>query len=206
MAMTRLGKFTVALLLTLSMGCVRSLHPLYTAQDVTFRSELVGCWSPVDAKDTWEFSKQGENAFRLICTDAKGKAGVFDAHLATIGDQLFLDLFPRKPQQKQNDFYQIHLLPVHTFVHITQIEPTLLMRFPNPGWLKKYIAVNPSAIRHEKIDGEIILTAAPKEMQVFWLKHLEEKDAFGEASEMTRQHPPISPEPGVGGTQKRKDQ
>jgi hypothetical protein len=205
MTMTRLGTSTVALLLTLSMGCVRSLQPLYTDRDVIFKPELVGCWSPVDAKDTWEFSKQGENAFRLICTDAKGKAGVFDAHLAKIGDELFLDLFPGKPQLKQNDFYQIHLLPVHTFVHITQLGPTLQMRFPNPDWLKKYIAVNPDAIRHEKIDGEIILTATPKEMQSFWLKHLEDKDAFGESSAMKRQQKPVSPEPSADSTQQRKD-
>lgn len=99
---------------------------------------------------------------------------------------MFLDLFPNDPGLKQNDFYQFHFLSVHTFAHVKQIKPTLQMSFPNPGWLKKLVAENPEAIRHEKIDGEVVLTASTKELQAFWIKHLETKGAFGEPSNMNR--------------------
>jgi len=87
---------------------------------------------------------------------------------------------------KQNDFYKFHLLPVHTLAYVKRITPTLQMSFPDPGWLKKLIAANPGAIRHEKIDNEIVLTASTKELQTFWLKHLDTKGAFGDSSNMKR--------------------
>jgi hypothetical protein len=60
------------------------------------------------------------------------------------------------------------------------------MSFPDPDWLKKLVADNPKAIQHEKIDDEIILTASTKDLQTFWLKHLDTNGAFGEPSNMKR--------------------
>ena len=185
--MKNLGRLiVVAILLTLSAGCIRSLHPLYTDQDVIFNSDLVGCWSQDDSKDTWEFSKQNENEYQLVYTDKEGKSGTFVVHLLRIDGKMFLDLFPGDSELKHNAFYQRHILPVHTIAYVKQIRPTLQMIFPDPNWLKKLIAGNPEAIRHEKIHDEIILTASTKALQKFWLKHLDTKGAFGEPSNMKR--------------------
>lgn len=151
-----------------------------------FKPSLVGQWTEDESEATWTFSKEGTNAYTLIYNNKNGKQGAFSAHLLKIKGELFIDFFPKEPELKRNNFYKLHLLPVHTFVHVNQIEPTLQMAAPNPKWIEKYLAENPSAIRHEKVDGEIVLTAPTKDLQAFWLKHLDTEDAFGDPTKMKR--------------------
>lgn len=185
--MRRAKALIVLVLLILASGCfVRSLHPLYTEGDIIFDSRLVGTWSDESSKGTWEFSRKNEKEYKLVCTDEKGISGTFDVHLLKVKGKIFLDLFPSDPELKQNDFYQLHILPIHSFAYVKQIEPTLQMSLPDPDWLKRFVADNPKAIQHEKIDDEVFLTASTKDLQEFWLKHLETKGAFGEAGNMER--------------------
>ncbi len=171
----------------LSVGCVRSLYPIYTDNDLVFEPGLVGRWAEENSKATWAFSKASTNEYELVYTDDAGKQGTFSAHLARVGGKLFLDLFPAAAELKENDFYQFHLIRVHTFAYVRQIEPTLQMTFPDPEWLKNYVKDNPDSIRHETIENEVVLTAPTKELQNFWLKHTDTQGAFGDTSNMRRE-------------------
>jgi len=91
------GTLIAAVLLTLSVGCIRSLHPFYTNKDVIFDSGLVGRWSQEKSKDTWEFSKQKEGEYQLVYTDEEGKSGTFVVRLLKIDGKMFLYLFPSRP-------------------------------------------------------------------------------------------------------------
>jgi hypothetical protein len=194
--MRNLGTLIVVAILLTLLGCcvIRSLHPLYTDQDVIFSSDLLGCWSEEVSHETWEFSKQSESEYQLVITEnegspfsyEKGKSGTFITHLLKIKGEMFLDLSPSDPEFEQHSISQFCFLPVHTFAYVKQIKPTLQMSFPEPDWLEKLITDNPEAIRHEKIDDEIILTASTKELQTFWLKHLDTRGAFGELTDMKR--------------------
>ena len=184
--MCKIASMTLLPFLILCPGCIRSLHPIYTEQDIVFEWGLIGEWGRDNSKETWAFSRKGTSQYKLVCTDGDGKQGVFSAHLTKIKGKLFLDFFPAELELKENDFFRIHLVPVHTFAHVKQIEPTLQMSFPNPDWLKEHLAANPNAIHHEKIEDEIILTAATKDLQAFWLKHLDSEGAFGEPNDMKR--------------------
>ena len=180
---------SIVLLSTLILiftGCIRSLHPIYTEKDIVFEPDLIGQWSEDNSKEQWTFSKKGENSYTLVYTDDKGRQGCFNAHLAKLNGNLFLDIFPEELKIEENDFYKFHLLPVHTFLYVKQIVPSLQMSYPDLDWLKKFIEDNPNAIRHQKIDGEIILTASTKELQAFWLKHLNTKVVFKDTSNMKR--------------------
>ena len=86
----------------------------------------------------------------------------------------------------ENDFYKMHLLPVHTFMRVEQIQPTLRMAPLDPDWVGEFLEDHPDAIRHEKLDDRIILTAEPKELQSFLIEHEQTKDAFSELSNMIR--------------------
>lgn len=180
--MDRLRFIALLGVLVVCAGCIRSLHPLYNEKDVVFEPQLIGEW--VEGSDSWTFSRAGDKAYRLAIVDGDG-TGVFRAHLARIKGHLFLDLFPEEPEfaRDTSDFYVWHLFRVHTFAHVKQIEPTLQISYPDPEWFKKFIARNPEALRHETTRDEIILTASTKELQTFWLKHL---DAFGEPTDMKR--------------------
>jgi len=193
--MRKFGIIIALGILMVTAGCIRSLHPLYTEEDVVFEPGLIGEWAEEGDDETWAFSKKSENAYKFVYTDGQGKQGTFSAHLSKIEGHLFLDFFPEEPDTDKNDFYQFHLLPVHTFAHVKQIEPTLQMRFPDPDWLEELLEENPNAIRHEIVeDVGLLLTASTQELQAFWLKHLTTEDAFGDFSNMKRGEPGLPEE------------
>jgi len=177
-------------LLVLVAGCVPSLQPLYTDRDVVFDPALVGVWAQdKDTRENWAFTKDDEKSYKLVYTDKDGKAGPFVAHLLKVGSTQFLDLYPLDPKLAENNFYKLHLVAAHTFLLVSQIQPTLRMAPLNPDWLKKFLATNPTAIRHETVDDRIVLTAGPGELQAFLLAHLKTKDAFPEPVELERIKP-----------------
>ncbi|MCI5125623.1 MAG: hypothetical protein D3925_14400 [Candidatus Electrothrix sp. AR5] len=86
---------------------------------------------------------------------------------------------------KLNSLYKWHLLPAHTFYHVKQITPALQFRALNPTGFMALLDKNPEEIRYEEVsmndlgvmDSEIMyaLTAQPKELQEFLVKHLNTK-------------------------------
>ncbi len=168
------------------MGCAPSLHPLYTDEDLVYDPNLVGVWTEQNDKDTWEFIQSGEKEYTLIYTDEEGKKGEFIAHLLKVDDKLFIDVYPVELKTEQNDMYKGHFLPLHTFVYISQTEPKPRVSNLEPDWLKKYLEKNPNAIRHEKINDTILLTAPPKELQKFVLAHLKTEGAFSQSKDFDR--------------------
>jgi len=178
-------------LLTLSFlfmlaGCVPSLNPLYTDQDLIFDSALLGVWTDKDSKEIWELRQADGKQYKLVYTDEDGKKGEFTAHLLKVDGRTFLDLTPVDLILPQNDFYKGHFLPTHTFVLITQTAGSVQISFPEPEWLKKILAKNPTAIRHEKMAGEILLTASTKDLQKFLLAHLNTEGAFAKPISVKR--------------------
>lgn len=163
------------------VGCIPSLHPLYTENDLIFEKALVGKWVDENPENTWTFSQSGEKEYKLIYSE-DGKPGAFTAHLLKIKDKMFIDLYPVEPELKtDNGFYKAHLLPVHTFMLVKQIEPTLQMAFLNPDKLKEIIAKDPKAVKHEKLgkdDDMDVFTAPPKELQDFIMKNIDTPDFF----------------------------
>ncbi len=144
-------------------GCVQSLNPLYTEQDLIFETALLGVWTDKDSTETWELTKTNEKQYKLVITDEDGKTGEFTAHLLKIDGKTFMDLMPVELALPQNNFYKEHFVPTHTFAQISQTAPTVQISFLEPKWLGKFLAKKPSAVRHEKMGEEIFLTASPKE-------------------------------------------
>jgi hypothetical protein len=63
-------KLMVALgLVAFMAGCVPSLHPLFTEEDLVYDPALVGTWAEKEGEDIWTFRKSGENAYDLIYTE-----------------------------------------------------------------------------------------------------------------------------------------
>ncbi len=175
----------LSLLLTLT-GCVQSLNPLYTDQDLIYDNSLVGVWLDQESGETWAFSNGGKLEYKLLHTEEDGRSGEFSARLVRVEEKTFLDIVPVKTGFPQSDFYQSHLLTTHTFMHVVRNGPTVEIRVLELRWVKDLLADNPEAIRHEKINGEIILTSQPKETQKFLLANLNAKEAFSEPLELTR--------------------
>jgi hypothetical protein len=178
-------------------GCIEieikliySLHPLYTDNDLIFEPALLGVWGNEDSFTetlTTIFIKEGEKRYKLIFIDDDSTKGEFVAHLVKIKDTSFLDIYPdQKANLKLNVMYGFTLLPVHSFFLVSQIDTTLQMSFIDIDWLEKLLEKKPNAIRHEKVDNGIVLTASSKELQKFLSKHFKTEGAFSELSELKR--------------------
>ena len=172
-----------ALVLSMSLtaivvGCVPTLHPIYTAKDTIFDKSLVGTWRRTDkTRATWRCTGIDDTSYRFVHTDSAGRTGTFRAHLARIKGKLFLDLEPLVDSE-QTANYRAHVIRLHTFYLVEQIQPELRLQTLNPKWLKNYLKKNPDALAHQKIEDYVVITASTREQQEFVLKHLATKDAF----------------------------
>jgi len=177
--------FTLSFLLMFA-GCVHTLNPLYTEQDLIFDAALLGVWTDSDSKETWELTKAGEKQYRLTYKDENGKTGEFTAHLLKVEGKKFMDLTPIKPILSQNDFYKGHFLATHTFAQIIQNGPKFQISYLESKWLKDFLDKNPAAVSHVKIADEILLTDSPNNLQKILLTHLNTNGAFAEPVELIK--------------------
>lgn len=186
----RLGSgYMLASLLVLAAGCVPSLHPVYTEDQLVFDKNLVGQWvaSNVDVK--WNFEKLDDHRYRLLYTDAKGQRGRFLACVASIddADTRLLDLVPEAVQtpDEASVFYKLHLIPIHTVYLLRSVtESQVQLAAIDYKWLDQYLDQNPTAIEFMTINGHKVITAPTKDVQAFVLEH---KDKFTQTIQLRRQ-------------------
>jgi hypothetical protein len=182
--MKNLPQIALLVFLLISTSCVQSLNPLYTEPDLIFDPALLGVWIDKESTETWELTKIEDKQYKLIHTDENGKKGEFVAHLLKIDGKTFLDLVPIDSGLSPNDFYKGHFLATHSFILITQMGSTFQISYLEPDWLKNLLKENPQAIRHEKMEEKILLTASSKELQKILLANL--NSAFSRPVEITR--------------------
>jgi hypothetical protein len=157
----------VAGLLVLVAGCVPSLQPLYTPDTIAFDPALVGAWCQTNKEDRWEFTKSGDDHYKLNHTDKEKHTAEFTGYLVKVKDQRFLDLYPEDSDAKLNDLFAMYLVAAHTFLWVPKSGATLELAMMSPDAVKKLLAEKPNAVKHEKVKDGILLTAAPKELQAF---------------------------------------
>jgi hypothetical protein len=188
-------------------GCVPvlSLHPLYTAQTLTFDERLLGTWieDANEQKSTWQFSRldpadqntlpdglkdQRDRVYRLTLEDGAKRKGVFTACIVKLENRLFLDLFPAgfpsgafKDVEKSEFFYNAFcLVPAHMFFKVDEIGNQLKIRMTVDDMLKRLVEAEPAAIKYETVNDQTILTASTKELQAFFTKYANDERLFGD--------------------------
>ncbi|MBA4311983.1 MAG: hypothetical protein C0417_05075 [Chlorobiaceae bacterium] len=170
-------------------GCVRSLYPLFTEDDIVFNPALIGTWIETNSKNMWTFEKKGESEYTLYHYEAEydigggkkvvGDTASFIAQTGILGQYNFLDIFPGKPETKiKNSFYNFHLFPLHTISKIWLTGDTLRLSMLDNDWLQRMVDNNAFKISHARINDQIVLTASTEELQQFVLKHAENARAF----------------------------
>ncbi len=164
-------------------GCVRSLHPLYTEENLVFEAALVGTWIEDEDGDTWIFMKSGDKAYELVVTE-NGAPAKFDAHLVQLGAFQFLDLYPREPDL-ENDFYKF---PVHTFSRIWIEEDAMRLSMLDNDWLEDMIEQEKVSIAHERSEEGLLVTAPTEDLQQLVVQYAEDEKAFPQPGEMRRLH------------------
>ncbi|HEY2859830.1 MAG TPA: hypothetical protein VGJ21_15520 [Terracidiphilus sp.] len=172
-------------------GCiVTSVHPFYTAKDVTYDPALLGQWTNTQATDQrWTFEKQGENSYQLtyFSGTAGEKTNVVRACLFKVSGASFLDFIALDGPCE----VMPPPIPSHFVLRVYQVAPTLKMAALNNDWLRNVLDKDPKLIRHEmlgeKDDRQVVLTAETAELQDFLRKHLQTDDAWKDPFDLKRQ-------------------
>lgn len=178
-------------------GCLRSLHGLYTDDDLVAEPLLEGAWREDDGKSLWTFTRDGEKRYLLLyqqsITNRHAPEGAgfsvpaqFEAHLVRLGEKLFLDLFP-KDVVSRNDLFAVHLIPAHTFSRVELSKDTLILAMLDHEWFKRKLGGGGVDIAHEEIEpGQYILTAKTRDLQKLVMNHADDPDAFAGTTRLSR--------------------
>jgi len=172
-----------AFLLSFLTSCVYSLFPIYTEDTLVFKPELLGKWESKDDYIVFEQYKDGEvkenssKTYRMTVKD-QGKDDVkYIVHLVEIGNELFMDLYPIITY-RGTKFGEDNVLPVHSFMKIDLKPKTMDIVFFDLDKLNKLFESNLIRLRHENVDGTILITAQPKELQKFLEKYSKDESVY----------------------------
>lgn len=184
--MKKIAFFALVAVAGLLAGCVvTSVCPFYTEKDLVFEPALVGDWIKQgnnSESEIWKFEKSGDAAYRFTLIEER-KATVMEAHTFKLQGQLFLDI--------ASIDRDIHVIPPHYLLRVSQLSPTSQMAELNNDWLKDLLAKDPAAIPHHLVrsgdkpdDCRVVLTANTAELQEFVLKHLKTEAAWEASVEL----------------------
>jgi hypothetical protein len=176
---------------TVLVGCVvTSVCPYYTQRDLVSEPAIVGNWiNQNNTNELWKFEPSGELAYRFTMIEAQ-KATVMEAHTFKLQGQLFLDIFSLEQD--------IHVIPAHYLLKVSQVVPALKMSELNHEWLADLVTKDATALRHHFVrtgdnpeDRRVVLTADTSELQKFINKYLKTEGAWKESFELRRESAPI---------------
>lgn len=190
--MKKMTLMFVAALAAVLTGCIPSVNPFYTEQDVSFDPRLVGLWQKSGEQETWQFEKEGEKAYKLTLTDKDRRRGVLKARLFKQSDDLYLDVTPTDCEfaSDQADIIGACMMPGHLLIRVAQVEPTLKLAFFDFDWLAKHLEKDPGALAHHAEEKRLLLTASTRELQQFVARHRAEGELFQKPEELVRQASP----------------
>lgn len=184
-------RYWIPLLVAWTSGCLPpTLRPIYREDQLVFEPLLLGSWREEESAERWTFTAHDPRSYRLEHRDDKGRTGEFDVHLVHLGGELFADLYPMDVEEDLNGLMALHLLPMHTFARVQVTEEELRLSMMDRDWLDDYLADNPTALAHERLDHcdddcEII-TASTEDLQAFAVRHLGTEGAYGDWDVMKR--------------------
>jgi len=188
-------------LVLLLAGCLPSVNPFFTENDLVFDPRLLGEWqTPKDQDDPpteWQFERGEGKAYKLTVVEKKTKRGEFSAHYFKLGKEGFLDLIPSKCDfaPEQADLVSFAVFPGHLLLRITQMEPELKIAGCDYDWLQKTLEANPKTLSHHKEENSLVLMADTPDLQKFVLAHLGEGELFNKPGVLLRKTASAAPAP-----------
>jgi hypothetical protein len=170
-------------------GCLTtSIHPFYRQADLVFEPALLGNWTRTDeAGEHWIFEKRNEVSYQLTVVTSE-KTNRLDAHLFTLDNARFLDLF----EDASSSENLVPPIPAHMLLRVDEVTPTLKFSLLDQEWLKETVEKEPASTPHavisggKKEDARIVLTGTTDELQAFVRSHLKSAEAWKDAVQLQR--------------------
>lgn len=118
-----------------------------------------------------------EKSYKLTVLDEeKDTKQAYTAHLVDIGGDLFMDLYPITDYNSKD--FSDNYFPVHTFYKVKVSKNEFTMIHFDLDKLNDLFESNLIRLRHENVDGTILITAQPKELQKFFDKYADDESVF----------------------------
>ena len=163
--MKALTFLTMVLLVLSFLGCISSVNPLYTENDVLFNPNLLGEWSDGEMKLT--FTRQGENAYILITSEDEGQAS-YTTHLVQLDNSTYLDIYPLDTLENTYLFEATHF-PTHYIWKIEIMQEEILLSEMDSQLGDALIKDSLFDIPYvQSEDGWILVTASTEKLQKFF--------------------------------------
>ncbi len=161
----------------IAAGCITSVHPLFTDNELIFRPELIGTWR--DGNDILTF-KDIDSTHYAIQNIEDSDTTQLIGRLGKLGNHYFLDITIDPDDKKVDDLLGMYVFPVHMFFKVSFENDQLSMNaFAfSSDWLEKLIKERRIRIDHEVENKQILLTTSTDELQEFVLKYANEPKAF----------------------------
>ncbi|QTE21373.1 hypothetical protein [Polaribacter cellanae] len=192
--------FAICLLLFTSC-VVKSLHPFYTKETISFDKNFIGKWED-HKKGKWEViafvdeitknnpvEKMKKDDLKLyhkfnksyfIQRSYRDKEVIFIATPFIINNQKFLDFFPINQENGVDNLLESHLVYTHSLVkYDVQKNGKIEIKWLDEDKIEALFKDKKIKIKHEKIgliDEKYLLTAKSDELQRFIKKYMSSKD------------------------------
>lgn len=170
------------------VGCVPSLHELYTEDTVVYDPAILGDWQQDEA--TWAISGDpNAKNYKIVIVEQDEKRGKLesklDGRLVELDGKRYLDIFPNKDVKLNvGNWFTASLLRAHLFLKQDFKDGMLRLSAMNPDTFGKLVEQKPDIIKHEKTEDTTVLTASPKELQAFIKKYNGTEKFFGDPVEL----------------------
>ncbi|QGJ71329.1 Hypothetical protein PBC10988_30330 [Planctomycetales bacterium 10988] len=191
-------RFTMGLLALcclFSLGCIRSIYPIYLPDEGVFEEKLLGEWvilgnssdepryppteEALAESPVWTFTREdGQNGY-LVELDEKleGKEPfLFKGTLIQIKGHYFLDLQLDSYPEEAPHFQRLHMLPLHSFYHLPSLEPPLRFEIFDMDVLSEELEENPNLLPLLPRDsvGDLVTAVPTKKLRkalIYWIKN-----------------------------------
>ena len=110
----------------------------------------------------------------------------YEVHLAQIGDDIFMDLYATDDSFSDSAFGSNVWFPVHTFMKLELDNDQLTITQFDLEKMNKLFDSNLIRMKHENIDGTVLITAKPEEIQKFLKKYSRDESVFDEVETYSR--------------------
>jgi hypothetical protein len=180
-------------------GCVIwSFYPLYTEKDLFENDILTGNWIDGDSLQ-WKFEHPesgnpkivDKKSYELHLTDYDKKETTYDVNIIQLDGIYFLDFYIKdiagansSDSDAKLNYWNLHVIPVHTFAKLTIVDNTLQINWFDGDWLQKQIEGKKIKIGHEKNGETLLLTAKTADLQKLVVKYANTEAAFKDGLEL----------------------
>ena len=181
-------------------GCLTTLHPIFTANDLVTDTRLIGNWENAkdktkavyrlpDANDINNLSPELQiEAAKIYMLDEKDEQGNLRstnyAFMVKLGKYYYMDYYPASEKERRlsDHFFAAHYIPMHSIYRIQfNNDNSFNVQRLDGGYLEKLIKNKKIRIKHEGMeDGSIFITAPTQELQQYLIKYSDVSEAYSD--------------------------